>query len=233
MVLGALETEIRLPLWQLLLGAGAAVAVNYLVQATRSKPQPKATTEVHAAKDIAEKHSHRKEDPKVLNDKPVDVVISQDAAKAYYDEEEDDYEEPFPVDYLFYDEPYPIVDSYTLHDGPFKMVLVVNMELKMGKGKIAAQCGHATLGAYKLARKFCKTALYGWERRGVAKICLKAEREIELYEILQQAKSIGLVCFIVEDAGRTQIAAGSRTVLALGPAPVSIIDQITSHLELL
>ena len=39
--------------------------------------------------------------------------------------------------------------------------------------------------------------------------------------------------FTVEDAGRTQIAAGSQTVLAIGPAPVKIIDQITSHLKLL
>lgn len=30
-----------------------------------------------------------------------------------------------------------------------KLVLVVNQELGMGKGKIAAQCGHATLACYK------------------------------------------------------------------------------------
>jgi PTH2 family peptidyl-tRNA hydrolase len=36
---------------------------------------------------------------------------------------------------------YPIQDV--------KMVLVVREDLKMGKGKIGAQCGHATLGAYK------------------------------------------------------------------------------------
>lgn len=29
------------------------------------------------------------------------------------------------------------------------MVLVVRSDLKMGKGKIGAQCGHAVLGAYK------------------------------------------------------------------------------------
>ena len=29
------------------------------------------------------------------------------------------------------------------------MVLVVRADLKMGKGKIGAQCGHAVLGAYK------------------------------------------------------------------------------------
>ena len=34
------------------------------------------------------------------------------------------------------------------------------------------------------------------------------------------------------DAGRTQIAAGSVTVLALGPAAAADIDQVTGHLKL-
>lgn len=33
--------------------------------------------------------------------------------------------------------------------GETKMVLVVRSDLKMGKGKIGAQCGHAVLSAYK------------------------------------------------------------------------------------
>ena len=33
--------------------------------------------------------------------------------------------------------------------GEMKMVLVVRSDLKMGKGKIGAQCGHAVLGAYR------------------------------------------------------------------------------------
>jgi PTH2 family peptidyl-tRNA hydrolase len=41
------------------------------------------------------------------------------------------------------------------------------------------------------------------------------------------------VAYLVEDAGRTQIAAGSKTVLAIGPAPVAELDRITSHLKLL
>lgn len=149
------------------------------------------------------------------------------------DDDDDDYEEPFNTNHLFFDGPYPIVNEYSLSDGACKMVLCVNMELKMGKGKIGAQCGHATLGAYRLSRKYCPTGLLGWETYGQAKIALKVEEEIEFYEILEKAKLAGIVCYIVEDAGRTQIAAGSRTVLALGPAPATILDQITGHLKLL
>jgi PTH2 family peptidyl-tRNA hydrolase len=34
------------------------------------------------------------------------------------------------------------------------------------------------------------------------------------------------------DAGRTQIASGTRTVLALGPAPKDLIDSVAGHLKL-
>ena len=48
-----------------------------------------------------------------------------------------------------------------------------------------------------------------------------------------RAVSAGMPTYIVHDAGRTQIPAGSQTVLAIGPAPKSLIDQITGHLKLL
>ena len=51
--------------------------------------------------------------------------------------------------------------------------------------------------------------------------------------IFAKAMSKGLPVYLVEDAGRTQIAAGSRTVLGLGPAPVREFDGVTSHLKLM
>lgn len=58
------------------------------------------------------------------------------------------------------------IRDFSLLSGPFKMVLCVNMELSMGKGKIAAQCGHATLGAYKRAARHSPTTLRSWEYIG-------------------------------------------------------------------
>ena len=49
---------------------------------------------------------------------------------------------------------------------PYKMVLCVNTSLNMGKGKIAAQCGHATLGAYQSASKHCSSSVLWWQRTG-------------------------------------------------------------------
>jgi peptidyl-tRNA hydrolase len=48
-----------------------------------------------------------------------------------------------------------------------------------------------------------------------------------------QAVSLGVVTRVVHDAGRTQIAAGSATVLGLGPAPRSVIDAVSGGLKLL
>ncbi len=53
-------------------------------------------------------------------------------------------------------------------------------------------------------------------------------------QILQaQAISLGLCAQVIHDAGRTQIASGSATVLGVGPGPKSVIDKVTGHLKLL
>jgi PTH2 family peptidyl-tRNA hydrolase len=57
--------------------------------------------------------------------------------------------------------------------------------------------------------------------------------EEELAELQAKAISLGLVAQVIADAGRTQIASGSHTVLGIGPAPKSAIDAVTSHLKLL
>jgi PTH2 family peptidyl-tRNA hydrolase len=52
-------------------------------------------------------------------------------------------------------------------------------------------------------------------------------------ELAAKAASLGMPTYIVCDAGRTQIPAGSQTVLAIGPASKSAIDRVTGHLKLL
>ncbi|KAF2829593.1 PTH2-domain-containing protein [Ophiobolus disseminans] len=116
-----------------------------------------------------------------------------------------------------------------------KMVLVVRTDLGMTKGKIGAQCGHATLACYKHFLKHApnSTILRRWEQLGQTKVALQAKSEEELEVLQAQAISLGLVAHIIHDAGRTQIASGSATVLGIGPAPKSVIDQVTRHLKLL
>ena len=145
---------------------------------------------------------------------------------SYDDEDDESYDGP-EVDKT-------ISQSWGMRQAPYKMVLCVNTSLGMGKGKIAAQCCHAAVGCYVQAKKVCPAGLSAWERTGCAKIAVKCPSEDEMMnEILVKAAQAGIPAYFVEDAGRTQIAAGSRTVLGLGPAPVSAFEGITTHLKLM
>ncbi|KAK4372608.1 hypothetical protein RND71_007992 [Anisodus tanguticus] len=114
----------------------------------------------------------------------------------------------------------------------FKMVLVVRNDLKMGKGKIAAQCSHATLGLYKKLHNRAPKALNRWEMCGQVKVVVKIESEDDMLVLQETAKSLNIPTHITIDAGRTQIAPNSRTVMAiLGPA--DMVDDVTGGLKLL
>ncbi|ODV79862.1 peptidyl-tRNA hydrolase [Suhomyces tanzawaensis NRRL Y-17324] len=132
------------------------------------------------------------------------------------------------------------VDSRPLNEvpGEVRMTLIVRQDLKMGKGKAAAQCLHATLALYKKitnpeSEAYNPEMVQRWEYgNGQAKITLQVPNQEEMDTLFAQAISLGINSYIVHDAGRTQIAAGSATVLGLGPAPKAVIDEITSNLKL-
>lgn len=115
-----------------------------------------------------------------------------------------------------------------------KLILAVRTDLGMTKGKIAAQCGHATLACYKyLLNHPPSTALLKrWESNGQPKIAVQCKSEEELDTLQALAVSLGLCARTIHDAGRTQIAAGSATVLGI-LGPKSVVDQVTGHLKLL
>ena len=101
-------------------------------------------------------------------------------------------------------------------------VFVVRTDLGMTKGKIAAQCGHATLMCYKAATRHAPNLVRRWEVYGQTKVAVQSRGgEDELLMLQATALSLGVVAKIVHDAGRTQIAAGSATVLGLGPGMLS------------
>lgn len=124
-------------------------------------------------------------------------------------------------------------DSDDSDSDMMKMVLVVRTDLKMTKGKIAAQCGHAAVSAYKKAKRKDPRVLKSWESEGQRKIAVKVKDENELVTIMAMAQSVGLITALIQDAGRTQIEAGSKTVVAVGPGPEEVIDKVTGHLSLL
>ncbi|KPA83704.1 hypothetical protein ABB37_01958 [Leptomonas pyrrhocoris] len=137
---------------------------------------------------------------------------------------------------------------------PVKMTLVVRKDLKMGNGKIAAQCAHAAVAVVEeiLEIKSRQVAASSdatmtldstsqlwlrwyaaWHVSGCSKVALQCPDEETLMAIAKHAKEVQLPFCVIRDAGRTQIAPGSKTVVAVGPGPKSLIDEVTGQLKLL
>lgn len=117
--------------------------------------------------------------------------------------------------------------------GELKMVFVVRQDLKMGEGKIASQCAHAAVGIYDELLKRQPQLVWKWEQCGQPKIVVTCRNQQEMNELRTKAERAGLPTFMVADAGRTQVAAGSKTVLVVGPGTKPAVDSITRHLRLL
>ncbi|KAG4067881.1 hypothetical protein HA402_010567 [Bradysia odoriphaga] len=118
-------------------------------------------------------------------------------------------------------------------NGDCKMLLIVRNDLKMGKGKIAAQCGHAAVGAYETAIKRYPSLVRHWQSNGCPKIAVKCESKAEIIDLRNKAQAKDFNTCMIRDAGRTQVEPNTITVLAIGPAQSDALDQITRHLKLL
>jgi len=113
-----------------------------------------------------------------------------------------------------------------------KQVIVVRTDLDMGKGKIAAQVGHAgVMGAEHVRKSNPEWFSTWWD--GQEKVVLKVVNLKELEEIKQSAIEFDLPWSEITDAGHTQIAPGTTTCISIGPAPEEKIDKITGDLKLL
>lgn len=123
---------------------------------------------------------------------------------------------------------------FSLRGRTHKMVLVANMSLKMGTGKLAAQVGHATLGVYRQAMnsEVGRDAIEAWTRHGQVKIVLRGHSTEQLMDMCKAAKDGGCFYYLVQDAGYTQIPPGSRTVLGVF-GTVEQVDAVTGGLKLL
>lgn len=110
------------------------------------------------------------------------------------------------------------------------MYIVVNTDAKMGKGKIAAQTGHAVMLTTEYMLTHRPEAYDQYKRDGMIKITLKAD----LATINELAKDAS--CIIIRDAGRTQVAANTLTAIAFPPMTDETKAKFhpgLSHLKLL
>ncbi|KAF7320240.1 hypothetical protein MKEN_00808500 [Mycena kentingensis (nom. inval.)] len=85
---------------------------------------------------------------------------------------------------------------------------------------------HATLACYRVLVQKNPQLVRHWERTGQAKIALKATSEKQLLELEATAKDRNLCARVVRDGEQ-------KTVLAIGPAPVELVNAVTGKLRLL
>ena len=111
-----------------------------------------------------------------------------------------------------------------------KQVILVRKDLKMPKGKMAAQCSHASVEA---VLKSNNSKVLNWQLDGSKKIVLKVDslKDIKYYQNL--AKKAKLITALIKDAGRTFFKKPTITCLAIGPDKEEKIDKITSKLKIL
>ncbi|MFP4567816.1 MAG: peptidyl-tRNA hydrolase Pth2 [Candidatus Woesearchaeota archaeon] len=111
-----------------------------------------------------------------------------------------------------------------------KQVIIVRQDLKMPKGKLAAQVAH---GSVEAVLKTDSKIVESWRKGGMKKSVLKVQSEQELRDLLVHAKNHDLKVGLINDAGRTFLEPGTTTVLGIGPDAEDKIDKITGHLQLL
>ena len=135
-----------------------------------------------------------------------------------------------------------------------KMMIVIRRDLKMRKGKIAAQAGHACIEAALRALQKegrlndiepvsdgillndnggTNTPLSDWFNYGCAKVCVYVDSEEELLDIAKKADEKGIIAAVITDAGMTEFhGVPTKTCLALEPLPAEVADTLTGGLPL-
>ena len=137
-----------------------------------------------------------------------------------------------------------------------KQMIVMRRDLKMRKGKIAAQAGHACVEAVLLALarerrldqvrvapsgnwvyldegNMAPTPLADWFSAGVAKVCVYVDSEEALLELAAKGREEGFLCALVRDAGHTEFhGEPTYTCLAFEPLYPEQIDPLTGELPL-
>jgi len=111
-----------------------------------------------------------------------------------------------------------------------KQVILVREDLKLPKGKLAAQVAHASVEA---VLRSSKSKVDEWHSEGMKKVILKVKDLTELKKYQQEAKKEKLVASIITDAGKTVVAPGTITCLGIGPDKEEKIDKVTSKLKMI
>jgi PTH2 family peptidyl-tRNA hydrolase len=99
----------------------------------------------------------------------------------------------------------------------------------MSAGKLSSQVAHASVSVLE---KVNQSDFEKWRNEGMKKVVLKVKDTEELLTLFEKAKK-KLPCALITDAGKTQIAEGSKTCFACGPIEESEGQKYFKELKLL
>lgn len=114
----------------------------------------------------------------------------------------------------------------------YKQVIVVRTDIRMSKGKLAAQVAHAAVSSFYRTLKEKPEYARRWLDDKQPKVVLKASSLEELYKIKKEVEEKGIVNELIQDAGLTELPPRTITCLGIGPAPKDLIDEVTGELPL-
>jgi peptidyl-tRNA hydrolase, PTH2 family len=112
----------------------------------------------------------------------------------------------------------------------YKQVILMRDDLKLPKGKMAAQAAHAAVEA---VLRSDKDKVKKWRNEGMMKIVLKVKDEKELFKYKSQAEAFMLTTAVITDAGRTVVEPGTVTCMAIGPDDEMMIDKVSGSLKIM
>ena len=115
----------------------------------------------------------------------------------------------------------------------YKQVIIIRTDLKMSTGKKCAQSCHASVEASDLVRTQQKNVWKSWKQSGQKKVIVKVSSMDEMKDVYIKLNKNKIICYLVKDAGLTQLDPGTITALGIGPASSTEIDKVTGELKLL
>lgn len=130
-----------------------------------------------------------------------------------------------------------------------KMVIAVRKDLKMRRGKEAAQVSHGVMKVWFDRMEKTEEDAFGslstiykgrftpemieWKESDYPKVVVGVDSEDEIYKLAEEAKAANIPYAVIIDNGFTEFAGKKTTTcIAIGPDENHKMDKITGNLKL-